>query len=281
MLGFSLAIAGSFSLGSRAADEIEPLAITAARFAFSIPLMGIIALVGTGFRIRDFAAPWRYAVCGALMAAYFVFMFEGLKTASAVSTSAVFTLTPVMSGLFGWILLRQVTTPRMAFAISIGAVGALWVIFRADFGALFAFRLGRGEAIFLVGCMFHALYTPLVRKLNWGESSAVFVFGMTVTGAILLTVYGWQEITTTDWLNLPSVVWGTVVYLTVVSTTLTFLAVNYAALRLPAAKVMAYTYLTPTWVIIWEGALGNGLPQLAVLIGVAATIAALLILLRD
>ncbi len=280
MLGFSLGIAGSFSLGSLAANAIDPVAITAARFAGTAPLMGLIAAVGPGIGKRDAAAPWRYAVTGALMAAYFVLMFEGLKTASAVSTSAVFTLTPVMSGIFGWVLLRQITTPRMALALSVGAAGALWVIFRADLDALLAFRVGRGEAVFFVGCIFHALYTPLVRKLNRGEAPAVFVFGMSLSGAVLLTVFGWQEIAATDWRSLPPIVWLTLGYLTVISTTLTFLAVNYAAMRLPAAKVMAYTYLTPAWVILWEGALGHGLPRTAVLAGVAATVVALLILLR-
>ncbi|MED5532589.1 MAG: EamA family transporter, partial [Pseudomonadota bacterium] len=50
---------------------------------------------------------------------------------------------------------------------------------------------------------------------------------------------------------------------------------------LPSAKVMAYTYLTPSWVILWEAALGNGFPMPAVLAGVLATILALTLLLRD
>jgi hypothetical protein len=44
---------------------------------------------------------------------------------------------------------------------------------------------------------------------------------------------------------------------------------------------MAYTYLTPSWVILWEIALGNGAPPLAVLAGVLLTIIALYLLLRD
>ena len=61
----------------------------------------------------------------------------------------------------------------------------------------------------------------------------------------------------------------------------TFVLVQFATMRLPSAKVMAYTYLTPTWVIGWEIALGNGVPPLLVLVGVALTIMALLMLLRD
>ena len=49
----------------------------------------------------------------------------------------------------------------------------------------------------------------------------------------------------------------------------------------PSAKVMAYTYLTPTWVIGWQLALGATSPRPLILVGIGLTIAALLLLLRD
>lgn len=51
-------------------------------------------------------------------------------------------------------------------------------------------------------------------------------------------------------------------------------------MRLPSAKVMAYTYLTPSWVILWEIALGRGAPPGLVLIGVAMSVVALVMLLE-
>ena len=60
---------------------------------------------------------------GGLFAIYFILMFEGLKTAPPVAAAAVFTLTPVMSAGFGWLLLRQVTTGWIALALSVGAGG--------------------------------------------------------------------------------------------------------------------------------------------------------------
>ena len=50
---------------------------------------------------------------------------------------------------------------------------------------------------------------------------------------------------------------------------------QYASLRLPSAKVMAYTYLTPSWVILWEIGLGNGAPRRWCWRGVALTMLAL------
>ncbi|MGL6210802.1 MAG: EamA family transporter, partial [Paracoccaceae bacterium] len=61
----------------------------------------------------------------------------------------------------------------------------------------------------------------------------------------------------------------------------TFVLLQYATLRLPAAKVMAYTYLVPAWVILWEIALHSATPPALVLVGVALTAFALWLLLKD
>jgi hypothetical protein len=56
---------------------------------------------------------------------------------------------------------------------------------------------------------------------------------------------------------------------------------QYAAMRLPSAKVMANTFLTPAWVILWEVAPGQGTPPVLVLPGIALTGAALILLRKD
>ena len=45
---------------------------------------------------------------------------DGKPLSAPVSASAVFTLTPLMAAGFGWLLLRQVLTARMALALAIG-----------------------------------------------------------------------------------------------------------------------------------------------------------------
>jgi drug/metabolite transporter (DMT)-like permease len=281
MLLFSALVAGSFALGAMAANEIAPIAFTALRFALAAVLIGVASLATGGFAARSFAAPWRYLALGGLFASYFVLMFEGLKTAPPVSAAAVFTLTPILAAAFGWMVLRQITTARMAAALTVGAAGALWVIFRGDLAALIRFDVGRGEAVYFVGCAAHAAYVPLVRRLNRGERALVFTFGTLVAGALVLTVAGRGAIRATDWAALPAIVWVTLAYTTIFATAATFVLTQYAALRLPSAKVMAYTYLTPAWVILWQVALGHGAPALKVALGVVAVAGALWLLLKD
>lgn len=281
MLLFSVLVAGSFSLGGLAAPFIDPVALNAVRFALAAVAVGIVCALTVGIKSRDLHAPWRYAILGGVFAIYFVLMFEGLKTANPVSTSAVFTLTPIMAAGFGWLLLRQMTTPMMALGLAIGGCGALWVIFRADLEALLAFDLGRGEMVFFWGCVAHAVYTPLVRKLNRGEPALTFTFLMLSAGCLLLWIYGWPAIWNTPWSELPAVVYITILYTSIFASSVTFFLLQFSTMRLPSAKVMAYTYLIPSWVILWEIALGNPAPTVYVLGGVALTILALLVLLRE
>lgn len=281
MLLFSALVAGSFPLGAAAANAIAPVALNAVRFALATAIIGAAVLVRGGGGRAALAAPWRYGVLGGVFAIYFVLMFEGLKTAAPVSAAAVFTLTPILTAGFAWLLLRQVTGPWVAAALAIGAAGALWVIFDADPAALRAFDVGRGEAVYFAGCVAHAAYTPLVRRLNRGERALIFTFWTLVAATGLLMAVGAPAIAATDWTALPRAVWIAIGYTAIFATAGTFTLLQYAALRLPAAKVMAYTYLVPAWVALWQIALGQPAPAAGILVGVALTVLALVMLLRE
>ncbi|WP_092428001.1 DMT family transporter [Alloyangia pacifica] len=281
MLVFSAVVAGSFSLGAMAAPHIAPAALNAGRFLLATTVLGIVVAARGGVPRWALASPWRYLLIGTLMAIYFLLMFEGLKTAEPVSMSAVFTLTPVMAAGFGWLLMRQRMSRRIALGLTIGAAGALWVIFRADLAALLRFAPGRGEMIFFVGCTAHAVYAPLVPRLNRGEPGLVFTLGTMVAGTLVLVLWGWRDILATDWAGLPTIVWVTILYTTVAATALSTVLLQFAAMRLPSAKVMAYTYLIPSWVILWELGLGRSAPPALILVGIAMSVLAVLLLLRD
>ena len=281
MLSFAVLISGSFALGGQAAPHIDPAAITAMRFLLAVLVMGLFVGLTGNWRRTVLAAPWRYLLLGGLQAAYFVLMFRALQITDPVSIGAVFTLTPLMAAGFGWLLLRQVSPPPVLFAFLVGAVGALWVIFRGDIADLLAFNFGPGERIFLVGCACHAAFTPLSPKLRRGEPLPAYTLLSLCGASLLILIYGAPAIAATDWPALPAIVWITIVYLAVFTTAITFFLVQFAATRLPSGKVMAYGYLVPSFVILWEGVSGRGWVSPMVWIGVGATIAALALLLRE
>jgi len=279
MLLFAALISVSFSLGSRAAPFIDPAALTAARFALAAAIIGTLA--APKFRRAHFTALWRFPLLGGLLGAYFILMFEALRLTDPVSTGAVFTLTPIMSAGFGWLLMRQVTKRRAALSLVLAGIGAVWVIFRGDVDAILGLDLGPGEAIFFVGCACHALYTPLGRMFHRGEPMLVYTFFGLCGGLMVTGLYGAGPLMETNWLALPFVVWAALLYLAIFATATTFFLVQFATIRLPSGKVMAYGYLVPSFVILWEGLFAGSWVAAPVWLGVAATGAALLLLLRD
>jgi drug/metabolite transporter (DMT)-like permease len=281
MLLFAALVGGSFSLGGLAAPYIAPTALNAVRFCIAAAMLWAMVPLMGGAPRQMFAAPWRYVVLAGLFVLYFVSMFEGLKTADPVSMAAVFTSNPGLAAVFGYVVVSQVTTPRMALAIVIGAIGALWVVFRGDLQALWAFDVGYGEAIYFAGCLGHALYSPLLRRWSRGEPGIAFNATVLSVGAVMLLIWAGPDMINTDWAALPAVVWIAIGYIATFATGLSLLCVRYATLRLPSAKVMAYTYLVPTSVIVWQLGLGQGVPPAMVLPGVALTVLALLLLLKD
>ncbi|WP_333827153.1 DMT family transporter [Pararhodobacter sp.] len=286
MLLFSASVAGSFSLGALVANDIAPAALNAGRFLITAVVLAALAMViggpgRRGYRRADFRAPWRYLLLGTLFAGYFVLMFEALKTASPVSVGAVFTLTPLLTAGFAWLFLRQLLNGWMALALAIGAAGAVWVIFDGDPGALAAFQLGYGEAIYFFGCVLHAAFTPLLRRLNRGEPALVITSLVMAAGFCVLLVYGWSDLRAIQWAALSPLIWFTLLYLALAANALTVLLLQFAGQRLPSSKVMAYTYLTPAWIILWELSLGHGVPGALVLPGIGLIALALVMLLRQ
>lgn len=286
MLAFSVVVAGSFLMGGMIANDIAPAAVNALRFASAAVVLMSAALVagalgGRGPQRSDLAAPWRYMVLGFLFAFYFVCMFEGLKTAPPVAIGAVFTLTPPLTALAAWVILRQRLRADLALALAVGAAGAVWVIFRGDPARLIAMDVGRGEAIYLFGCALHAVFTPLMRRWDRGEPRLVSTALVMGSGFVVLLIYGAGDLAATDFSALPGRVWVALAYLVVFASAVAILLLQYGGQRLPASKVMAYSYLTPAWVLLIELALGRPGPGLAVLPGIGLIALTQLLLLRE
>ncbi len=275
---FAILIAGSFSLGKLATPFIGPGPLNAARFVLASFVMGFIAFGWKKHPITMPTKPWRFAVFGGILAIYFITMFMALEITSPVAASAVFTLTPIMSALAAYFLLKQVSRPIVAFSLAFAAFGSVWVIFRGDFNAVMSFNVGPGEKVFFIGSLAYAFYAPLFKKWRGSEPLLTQTFWALLVATLWLVIVSGAEIIKTDWLALPVIAWIAIIYLAIFTTALTNLLLQFAALHLPSAKVMAYVYLTPVIVILIEGASGNGWVSISVWLGVMAIMIGLLML---
>jgi drug/metabolite transporter (DMT)-like permease len=249
-----------------AAQHLEAGPLTLWRYLMTMVVMGILTF---GILRVPFTKPrrvWRYALLGGLIAIYMLTMFAALEFTSPVQTGAVFTLMPLISAGFALLFIGQKTRPDVLIALVIAALGAIWVIFRADIGAILSFDVGRGELIFFVGVICHGAYVPLIRRFGLGENPVAFGFWVVVFTVPWLLPTGAVPLATTDFASLPMAVWATIAYLSIITTAITFMLLQYASMRL-----------------LLEGLLGHGWASPAVFIGALVTAAGLLVmgLLRD
>lgn len=278
MLCFAAFIAGSFTTGALAVPHLAPVPLNAARFIMASLLMGAFAFGVAREKLVFPKAAWRFGITGFLTAIYFVSMFIALTMTLPVATSAVYTLVPLMTAVTAFFLIGQRSGPAVLLSLVLAGAGAIWVIFRGDIDALLRFDIGQGELIYFIGCVAYAFYTPLLRKFQRGESALTLSFWTLTATAFWITLYGIPEIIKVDWLAVPSLVWWVLLYLAVAPTAICFFLIQYASKHLPAAKVIAYGYLTPAFVIVFEGLAGHGWTTLSVILGAMVTVLGLVVL---
>jgi len=279
MLLYAFLVSTSFPVGKAIAHQIDPVVVSFLRFLLASVVFLVLLAARERITIPKAKDMLRYSVISFSIAAFFVLMFEALKLTTAVKTGAIFTLLPMTSGLIGFLLMGIRVSGRQIAALVIGSMGAIWVLFDGSFAALMKFELGRGELIFALGVLLFAAYAPLIKKLHRGESTVALTFWVVASGSVLLALYGAPEIIATDWRAIDWTVYAAVGYLGLFNTAGTFFLAKFASVQLPPAKVMAYTYLTPGFVVALA-IHGDGVPTLSVLAGIGVTILAMVLLQR-
>jgi len=280
MLLFALLVSTSFTVGAAITDALDPVALTFLRFIVAAAIFGFLLSIRETWHLpgaRDFA---RYGIIGLLLVIFFVTMFEALRLSSSISLSAVFTLVPLMTALVSRLILKQRPSLVLMVGLLVAALGALWVIFEGSIDDLVGFSVETGEIVFFVGCVAYSIYSPAVRKLHRGESIMALTFWTIVASTTILAVYGFDVITQTRWDLVPGSVYAGIVYLGIATTAVSFFLIKFASMHLPAAKVMAYTYLIPALVVAQLAILGAAWPPLTVMAGIGVITIAMLVLQR-
>lgn len=155
-------------------------------------------------------------------------MFEALRLTTALATSAVFTLTPLLAAGFGWLLIGVRANGTTLAALMLGGIGAVWVIFKADLSLFLALSIGPGERLFFFGVIAHAAVPALTRQLCPNSTAFEAALKSSIGALIISSLYAAPEVMTTDFTTLRPLVWGVILYLGLVTTAITFLLIQVA-----------------------------------------------------
>ena len=273
-------IATIFSVGDEIADSMPASVLMTLRFGTAALLFAPYILWRHGIRWPGLSGLWRYGLLSLLSTIFFWSMFEGLKYTDSLNTSAISTSIPGFTAIYGAILMRERLGRYRSAALLIGLVGTLWVIFRGDPERLIALELNKGDALFFAGCISMGLYAALIPKLHRGEPVAVMSFWIMVVVAAMFIAIANVEFAHVAWGRIEDSVWGSLAWLAIGPTMLTFFMIQSTSLVIGATRVQSYSYLIPAFVLVFDWALGRGLPTAMTVPGIIIVLLATLVIQR-
>ena len=280
MLLATVLVATSFPVGAAITHGLDSVVLTLLRFSLAALVFAPIVAWRYGLPWPDWRDLARYSVISACLVGFFWGMFAALRFTSVLNTATIFTLTPAITAAVSAVLLRERLGRAARVALPVGMVGALWVIFRGDMGALLAMDLGQGDAIFLAACIAMGCYSPLLKLLHRGEPMARVTFWTLVTGAGWLFLLSAGRLGAVGWTTVPVAVYGGIAYLAVFTTLITFFIFQRSVAVIGPTRVMSYTYLNPALVLLIGLGFGEPLPVLTTYPGLVLIVSATFILQR-
>lgn len=278
MLISILLAATSFPIGAAITNNLPSAVMMFMRFLLAALMFApYLMLKNTLY----FPTPRRmlgYVVLSIPLAVFFWCMFEALRYTSAINTGALYTLVPAITAIYALFINKEITHTFRSAGLLIGTLGALWIVFRGDYAALINLDLNYGDFIFIVGCFFLGVYSPLIKRIYRGEPMEVMTFWVLMSGAGWLLLASSSQLSGIEWSNVSYEVYAGILYLALFTTLITFFLLQICVVRIGATKVAAYGFLTPIFVIIISIVLGTDHFEMALLPGIVMVIMAMFII---
>ncbi|WP_321283864.1 DMT family transporter [uncultured Vibrio sp.] len=281
MLFSAFLVSTSFTVGKAITPTLDPVVLTLLRFMLATVLFAPYVHHTFGLTFPGWRALGRYSLISGALVGFFWLMFLSLRVTQPMNTGVIFTTVPGISGLFSWFLVKERLGAHRLLALALAMVGALWVIFEGDMDRLLSLQLNHGDLIFFAGCLFMALYMPMVKLFHRGEPMAVMTQWIMVTGTCWLLLFALPRFPSVDWSTIPTLTWMGIAYLALFTTIITFFISQWATLHLGPTRVMAYSYLYPPLLVVLEWCLHRRFPPASTIIGILIILPAMVIVQQN
>jgi len=266
-------MASSFIISAELVQHASPLVSTGLRFVIASLIM--LPLVARQLKpYANLKAISRYGLISLFLVLFFIGLFESLKTTTALNTAAIYTLVPLISVVIAWFTLGSRSSVISLTGFVLGSAGAAWVLLASRGQNL---QLHSGDLICLLACISLALHVVLIKR--WGSLMPVSVgaFWILFCGSLMLVplMFVGDQLSQVSWTNLAF--WQPLLYLTLMTTVVTTLLQQFLVRHLGPKKLLAFTYLVPSLVLVWQQGAGS-LFSPYILPGFALTALALLLI---
>ena len=177
--------------------------------------------------------------------------FSGLELSSPINSALIVTTTPITTLLLSIVILKEQVTRLKASGIALGFLGALLLILVSQEIRVDAPNPTLGNSLIMLNSVSYSFYLILIRSLML-KYNPFTILKWIFTFAILLntplTLNSFLEV---EWSNIPLWGYGTIAFVVIGVTCLTFLLNAYAMTELKASTIGVFSYVQPVIAILF------------------------------
>ncbi|MFA6808558.1 MAG: DMT family transporter [Eubacteriales bacterium] len=245
---------GAFVAGKMSVVIIPPISLTFFRFLFAVPLIFIILcwkepnnIIPEKKQIKPLVI---LGIIGTL--GYHVFFFQSLRYTTAINSSLLGAVNPMLTALFAVVFFKERTSISRIMGTIISLFGVFGVITNLDVGIITSLNCNIGDLYMLVGVLCFSVYSLLSRVyMKKYNISPLKTTAYTFLVCALVSFPGMLAENPQDYLHLANgQVWGEILYMAVFASVVGYFLQLKAIQTIGAPKTAMFINLVPVFTII-------------------------------
>jgi drug/metabolite transporter (DMT)-like permease len=183
--------------------------------------------------------------------------FKGLSLTTPISASVMMVMSPIMVLIFSSILIRKPIGKQRILGVFIGLIGTVLLITYGSSAAATSTNNNWGNFLVFINAASYGLYLVLAKDLSKKYHPITFIKWFYLFGLILVTPFGFVELTEVIWQKIPANIYWNIGFVVVFTTCITYLFNLYGLSKLKPTTVSVFIYLQPVIATIYALIVGS------------------------
>ena len=232
-------------------DLIGPSGFIFARVTGALILFIFLLLISGFEGIKKEHIP-RLILCGIFgVGVNQLLFFNGLNLTSPLNAALIITAIPIIVLIASAILLKSKVTSRKAIGVTLGALGAVFLVFLGQGEGETSNSSWVGDLFVLINATSYSIYLVIVKPLMAHYKPITVITWAFLVGWCIVTPFGLNQFLAVEWSDFLARDFYAFFFVVVMATFLAYLLNIFALKHLPPTTVSVYIYLQPLLVIVF------------------------------
>ena len=243
---------GNFVLGRGVNEIIPPVALAFWRWTGALVILMPFALRGIIRQRQEIRRNIGILTVLSILSVtnFNTFLYNALRTTSAINAFLVNSMTPIFIVLVSWIGFNDRINTRQTIGVAFSLIGLTWIITQGNLEILLTVRFTSGDLWTLAAALSWAFYTVLLKRRPKHIEPIPFLTVLVMIGLIFLSpIYVW-EIRSGASFQLTPAVFASICYVALFASVIAYIFWNNAVAVVGANKAGIFVHLMPVFGII-------------------------------